>query len=274
MILYPSSYLGSKDESFVDALGPVDSPKSTSSKGSINLSESPEPLNGQDSDPTSPKTESESNPKNKPESSTSRTEPSPDKDNCDLSVVSSVSVEVNQDQKGMPPSPPPSLQPTESLDITGVEGVKRDSTLRIVDSSETIIPAMGSPKLSISVANGTTSSSSDSDEDSEDSEGVELPNSPVFSTTPPCSDQAPSCEPSTPLPAPEISVETVEDERQSNSAQSSPQPEKDDNLSPQHTPTCDRRRPSGIYTSYTLPSSFPSYKYHLPLVGDNACLIN
>ena len=169
--------------------------------------------------------------------------------NGDVSVVSSVTVEVNQDQKGLT-TPVKTLPQSDSLDIPLEEdSLKRNSTARVTDTNETVIEVNNnSPRLSITIANGgglEIDSDSDSD-DSEDSEGVELPGS-IKETSPKTTPTSPDTnETLSPVVAPPIIIEP-ETSGQEHSPSISPTENKE--LS---SPTPDRRRPSGnkIINSY------------------------
>ena len=167
-----------------------------------------------------------------------------DDDACttgDVSVVSSVSVEVNKDQR----VPHTTLPQSDSLDVPLTEdGVKRDSTLRIVETTETVIPAQDGPRLSITIATTNSPSNSDIDSDSDNSEGVELPGeipqspakkgSTSSDKNPKETDMESAASPSSVTPR--ISIDQAED---------SPVAK---NKSPLASPTPDRRRPSGMHS--------------------------
>lgn len=160
----------------------------------------------------------------------------------DSIVVSSVSVEVNQDHRDTTKILPKS----DSLDIplsSDGDGMKRDSTLRIVETTETVIPAQDSPRLSITIASTSSPPNSDFDFDSDsdnDSDGVvelpgQLPHSPTKdSNKGSTSSDTKEPVPSSPPAPPTISIDTVED---------SPVTKKEELFA---SPTPDRRRPSGM----------------------------
>ena len=213
-------------------LGPRDGVdlQSTSSEGSYPNSLSPEPVS---SDPVFP-------------------ESSKERSSSDTTVVTSISVEVNQHEKGLPPLP----IPPETLDVPQEgeqkNGINRDSTIKVTETSEVIVPAMGSPHFSLPIVTSGDSSeddSSDSDDDDENMlRGTPPPKSGDLSAPKSSSPDSfvkndsphPPKSPSPPTPA--IEIENVENNnRQPNS--NGVKEEHNNNIL--NSPTPDRRRPSG-----------------------------
>lgn len=215
-------------------LGPRDGVdlQSTSSEGSYPNSLSPEPVS---SNPVFP-------------------EPSKKENDSDTTVVTSISVEVNQHEKGLPSSP----IPPETLEVPQQgeqkNGINRESTLKVTETSEVIVPAMGNPNFSLPIVTSGDSSegdSSDSDDDDDENmlRGTPPPPKSGDLTTPKSSspdsfvknDSPPPPKSASP-PAPAIEIENVEN---SNRQPNSNGIKEEHNNNILNSPTPDRRRPSG-----------------------------
>ena len=213
-------------------LGPRDGVdlQSTSSEGSYPNSLSPEPVS---SNPVFP-------------------EPPKKRNDSDTTVVTSISVEVNQHEKGLPSSP----IPPETLEVPQEgeqkNGINRDSTIKVTETSEVIVPAMGSPHFSLPIVTSGDSSEDDSSDDDDDENmlrGTPPPPKSRDLTTPKSSspdsfvknDSPPPPKSASP-PTPAIEIENVEN---SNRQPNSNGIKEEHNNNILNSPTPDRRRPSG-----------------------------
>jgi len=217
-------------------LGPRDSVDLPSSSEGSPIPISPEPVSPEK---ISPEPVS-------PEHVTSEPQTSKENDS-DVTVVTSISVEVNQHEKGLDQSP----NPQETLQVAEDKSpINRDSTVKVTETSEVVIPATGSPKFSLPIID--SGDSSDESSDSESDENM-LPGTPppaksgdLSPTQSSNSDSSGALPPkSTSPPTPVISIENTEtNDRQPNSnGLSNGLSEGNNKIN--HSPTPDRRRPSG-----------------------------